>query len=174
MAMDVTTATPAFDKRGIRRVSLRNRPRFCRLIYSDGRGGVLLKSLRHNLHGKPDFIYQRRFTGRLIPMELKSGKAPNSPHFGDLMQLVTYFIIINESHGKRPKHGILRYSDAMYIVKNTARRRRQLLGIAAEMRKMLETGQGVANPSFVKCRYCAARDTVCLYCIRERHFRSKQ
>ena len=151
--------------RAIRRVPMRSRPRFCRLIYSDGRGAVVLRSQWHNLHGKPDFIYKRRVTGGLIPMELKSGKAPDAPHLGDLMQLAAYFIIIEESHGKRPRRGVLRYADGMFVVKNTMRLRRQLLSITADMRLMLKTGQGAASPSFVKCRYCVARDTVCEFCL---------
>ena len=147
---------------GVKRVVLRDSPRFCRLIYSDGQGATLLKSHKHGLQGKPDFIFQSRFGRRLIPMELKSGKTPtDGPFFGDLMQLAAYFLIIEESHGKRPKRGLLRYKDGMYVVKNTARRRRELRKIAADMRAMLETGQGMANPSFVQCRYCVARDTVC-------------
>lgn len=146
---------------GIKQIRLKDRPLFCRLVYSDLRGGGLLKSEKHDLRGKPDLVFQSRFTGRPTPMELKSGEVEKGPHYGDVMQLVAYFVIVEEAMGKRPKRGFLRYKNAMFVVKNSGRRRRELFGILADMRKMLETGEGSANPSFVRCRHCLARDTVC-------------
>jgi len=77
------------------------------------------------------------------------------------MQLAAYFLIIEEAIGARPKAGYLRYKNAMFKVKNTARLRRKLLDVVADMREMLATGKGRASPSFAQCRYCVARGTVC-------------
>ena len=134
---------------------------FYRCIYEDGRGGKLLYSQKHNLRGKPDFIYKNIFTGGFIPVELKSGDISDSPRHGDMMQLAAYFLIIEDAMGKRPKKGYLRYKNATFKVKNTSKLRKMLLTIVQDMRKMLETGTGHAAPSFVHCRYCVAKDTVC-------------
>ena len=147
--------------RGIKEISLRDRPRLHRLIYGDAKGGKLLYSVKHNLRGKPDFIFQSRITGRLLPMELKSGQVAGKPHHGDVMQLAAYFVIIEEAMGKRPKHGYLRYQNSLFAIKNSAKRRKELLAILVDMRKMLKTGEGHADPSFSHCRHCVARGTVC-------------
>ena len=149
------------NTRGIKQISLQDRPRLHRLIYGDAKGGKLLYSAKHNLRGKPDFIFQSRITGRLLPMELKSGRADGLPHHGDVMQLAAYFVIIEEAMGKRPRRGYLRYQNALFAIKNSAKRRKELCAILTDMRKMLKTGEGHANPSFAHCRHCAARGTVC-------------
>ena len=144
---------------GIKRVQPRKRPFFSRLIYSDGK---ILTSQTHALRGRPDFIYENVLTRRLAPMELKSGIIGDAPpHYGDVMQLAAYFLIVEDAMGKRPRRGFLRYRDAMFVVKNSARRRKEVLAVMADMRHMLESGVGEANPSFVHCRYCIARDSVC-------------
>ena len=147
--------------RGVKQVRLRDAPFLCRQIYADGKSGKLLKSEKHDLRGKPDFIFQNIITGRPVPMELKSGEVDDMPHLGDLMQLAAYFLIIEDAMGARPKKGYLRYKNAMFKVKNTVRLRRALLAVVADMREMLVTGEGEANSSFVNCRYCAAKGTVC-------------
>ncbi|MCL2376209.1 MAG: Dna2/Cas4 domain-containing protein [Defluviitaleaceae bacterium] len=147
--------------KGIRQVSVKDRPFLCRPIYQDGKGGKLLRSEKHNLRGKPDFVFKNIITGRLVPMELKSGEVEDEPRHGDIMQLAAYFLIIEEAMGKRPKKGYLRYKNAMFKIKNTARLHKALLAVVGDMRKMLITGAGEANPSFVHCRYCVANGTVC-------------
>ena len=147
--------------RGVKQVSLRDAPFLCRQIYVDGQGAKMLRSEKHDLRGKPDYIFKNIITRRIVPMELKSGEVADGPHHGDIMQLAAYFLIIEEAMGARPKFGYLRYKNAMFKVKNTLRLRKALLATVADMREMLATGKGQANPSFVNCRYCAARGTVC-------------
>ena len=64
---------------------------------------------------------------------------------------------------KRPKEGRLVYNNYMFIIKNTRSLRRKVKQILADMRDMLKTGEQNVNPSYVKCRYCICRDTVCEY-----------
>ena len=148
----------------IKEIRVKDRPFLCLVVYADGMGCKLLYSVKDNLRGKPDFIFKSRITGRLIPMELKSGKAGGEPNYGDVMQLAAYFVIIEEAMGKRPKKGYLRYKNAMFAVKNSGRLRKELRAVLADMRNMLGNGEGKASPSFVNCRYCVARDTVCEHC----------
>lgn len=119
-----------------------------------------LVSHKYNISGKPDYIFRRR--NNYIPVELKSGKIGDNEHprAGDLMQLVAYFIIIEENFGKVP-YGKLIYSDSMFIIKNTKKLKKQLIKNTKSMRKMLKTGIGEKEPSFVKCKYCICKGTVC-------------
>lgn len=147
--------------RGIRQVSIKDKPFLCRSVYKDGKGGKVLRSERYDLRGKPDFIYKNIITGRFIPMEIKSGEIDDTPHHGDIMQLAAYFLIIEDAMGKRPRKGYIRYKNTMFKIKNTARLRKTLLAVVGDMRQMLVTGVGEANPSFAHCRYCVANGTVC-------------
>jgi len=132
------------------------------IIYSK-----ILYSEKYDIQGKPDYIFKSFIGKRLIPAELKSGliSENNQFHQGDLMQLGAYFLIIEDVFGVRPKEGRLIYKNKMFIVKNTGKLRRQVLEAIEQMRDMLETGEAEeVKPSFVKCRYCMCRGTVCEYC----------
>ncbi len=131
------------------------------VIYS-----TLLKSEKYGLAGKPDFIYKHKRKKLLMPVELKSGKIGDGllPHKGDLMQLCTYFLIIEETFEIKPITGRIVYSDCMFIVKNSKRLRAELAGVLKEMRDMLKAGEKATDISFIKCKYCIMQGTVCEYC----------
>lgn len=134
------------------------------IIYSDEDDNKLLVSEKYDLQGKPDYIFQTLLGGFYIPVELKSTKLKDDeyyPHEGDLMQLVAYFLIIEDIYGKRPKQGRLIYKNRMFIIKNTRALRKQISRYIKEMRQMIQTGKGIASPSFPKCRNCVCRETVC-------------
>lgn len=121
----------------------------------------LLFSKKYNIQGKPDFVYKKFKTCYVI--ELKSGAIKDAPipHTGDLLQLVAYFLIIEDLYGYKVKKGKLIYSDYCFIVRNTRYLRKYLLNVLEDMRYMLKTGEGEAECSFVHCRYCMCRQTVC-------------
>ncbi len=124
----------------------------------------LLYSKKYNLKGKPDYILKHKAFNKYIPIELKSGSIKNAlkPHDGDFLQLITYFIIIEEEFGYRPKYGKIMYSDYMFIVRNKPKYRKKLLRVVKEMRTMLKNGQSKkCYPSFNKCKYCICNNTVC-------------
>jgi len=126
----------------------------------------ILSSEKYGVRGKPDYIFQRYISGSLIPVELKSGtisKKNPLPNPGDLMQLAVYFLIIEDVYGKRPKQGRLIYKNYMFIIKNTKKLRTQVLTTLEDMRKMLETGDYKVDSSFIKCKSCICKETVCEY-----------
>ena len=139
------------------------------LIYSDAKDSNfkgesnLLVSKEYELTGKPDYIYRHRISGKIAVAELKSGSIADKqfPYRGDLLQLAAYFLLAREAYGKTPKEGRLIYADRMFIVKNTKALRRSVLTVMDEMREMLETGEGIPNTSFVGCKYCICKGTVC-------------
>lgn len=123
----------------------------------------LLFSQKYNIQGKPDFIYKKFNTCYVV--ELKSGtiKKEQMPHLGDLMQLVAYFLIIEDVYGYKVKKGKLIYNDYCFVVKNTKSLRQHFLKILNDMRIMLKTGNGTPNCSFVHCKHCMCRQTVCQF-----------
>lgn len=142
------------------------------LFYADQKGGTkgsdfgkLLYASRYDLQGKPDYIFKRRWGRHMVPVEIKSGTigADSKPHPGDRLQLATYFLIIEDVYGVRPRYGRLLYRDAMFVIRNTGDIRREVRRTVARMRKMLRDGQGVANNSYVTCRHCLCKDTVCKF-----------
>lgn len=134
------------------------------VIYSE-----ILHSEKYDMRGKPDYIFINNKKTDLIPVELKSGKigAGTMPYEGDLMQLVAYFLIIEDIFNVIPLEGRLIYSDYMFIVKNSKSLRMQLIDILNDMRDMLKTGEDEPKASFSKCKHCMCRDTVCEFCNKK-------
>lgn len=145
------------------------------LFYTDEKGTTrndniiyskLLHSKKYDINGKPDYIYKNKKNGMLLPVELKSGAIGDllDPRPGDLMQLAAYFLIIEDIFEIRPIKGILIYKDAMFIVRNTNKLKKDTLSIIKDMREMLITGEQEANSNFATCKSCICRNTVCEYC----------
>jgi len=143
-----------------------------RLIYSDQKQidkrqdsvvyGTVLKCEKLDISGKPDYIYRHK-SGELMPVELKSGEIgeASEPYLGDLMQLASYFAIVEEYFGEKPPSGLIIYKDYMFRIQNTARLKRILRSILGEMRDMLRHGEANPAASFVKCKNCICNGTVC-------------
>ncbi len=124
----------------------------------------LLHNEQYDIKGKPDFILKHNNKELYIPVELKSGKIGEneSPHKGDFLQLITYFLLIEEEFSSKPKYGKIIYNDYMFIVKNKNKFRKQLIVVLRDMRNMLKNGKcKKIEPSFNKCRYCLCNNTVC-------------
>ena len=136
---------------------------FAKLIYTDEKGGKLLFAPTYGLKGKPDYIFQSLLTGAYIPFEIKSGKCKeDEPHPGDLMQLVAYFLIIEELYGKKPPYGKLVYANKTFKVRYTKKLKKELIHTLSAMRQMLEGKcHQKAEPSYIKCKNCICKDTVC-------------
>jgi len=148
-----------------------------KIIYTDSKikkphgceSGTLLKSETHNLRGKPDYVYQKG--GRIVPVELKSAAVNkksrvenDEPREGDVMQLAAYFMIVGDVYKIKPRFGYLVYSDCVYKIRNTGRLIKRLTETINEMEAMLAGKKKAANASFVNCRHCVCRGTVCEHC----------
>lgn len=137
--------------------------KFASMIYTDETGGQLLVSEDLDLQGKPDYIFETWFRRKYIPFEIKSGKAKeDTPHEGDLMQLLAYFLLIEEVYGKRPPYGKLVYSNKTFKVRNTLRHRTRIKRTLEEMRQMLREGsEPRTTQNYLKCKNCICQYTVC-------------
>jgi CRISPR-associated exonuclease Cas4 len=107
------------------------------VIYSDTgtwfRNEEPLHSTESRLVGKPDYLVHQE-NGEIIPVEIKSGKAPPSPWPGHILQLISYCRMVDDVYGVRPSYGILQYSDDAFTVEYTAELEADLLNLMQEMR----------------------------------------
>ena len=108
-----------------------------RLLYTDTRGwGRLEKPLTAadlGLTGKPDYLVQHG--GTIIPVEVKSGRAPAAPYDSHIYQVAAYCLLVERTYGKRPPYGILHYSGRDFAIDYTPQLESALLDCLAEMRR---------------------------------------
>lgn len=107
-----------------------------RVIYTDTRGwGRLEKPLFYaalELTGKPDYLVEKN--GRIIPVEVKSGRAPEAPYDSHIFQLASYCLLVEKTHGKRPPYGIIHYENRDFAVDYTAELESALMDLLADMK----------------------------------------
>ncbi len=108
-----------------------------RVIYTDTRGwGKLERPLFYQalgLTGKPDYLIQQN--GQIIPVEVKSGRAPEAPYDSHIYQLASYCLLVEKTYGKRPSYGIIHYNDRDFAIDYTQELESSLLMLLAEMRR---------------------------------------
>lgn len=108
-----------------------------RVIYTDTRAwGTLEKPLFYQalgLTGKPDYLVQQN--GQIIPVEVKSGRAPAAPYDAHIYQLASYCLLVEKTYGKRPPYGIIHYSDRDFAIDYTGELESSLLELLTEMRR---------------------------------------
>ena len=116
-----------------------------------------LFSATYNLIGKPDFIVETR--AGPVPVEVKSGQAPQVPYLGHLLQLAAYCLLMEEFNGQTPQHGLLKYADALYEVDFTQELRSELLDTMGQMRRS-RAAQNVSrsHDQPAKCLACGFRE----------------
>lgn len=107
-----------------------------RVVYSDTSQWYEAEPLFHpqlRLTGKPDYLVEEA-NGELIPVELKSGRAPTAPHEGHVMQLAAYCALVEEVYGLRPGYGIIQYRDKAFAVDYTPELENELYSLLVDMR----------------------------------------
>ena len=132
-----------------------------RVIYTDtGSWGKVERPLYYQplrLTGKPDYLVRQK--GLVIPVEVKSGRAPESPYDSHIFQLASYCLLVEKTYGKRPPYGIIHYSDRDFAVDYTPELEFELMEILADMRRDerkddVERSHGQAS----RCVRCGYRD----------------
>lgn len=132
-----------------------------RVVYSDTRAwGAVEKPLYDRelgLTGKPDYLVEK--DGRIIPVEVKSGRTPAAPYDSHLFQVAAYCRLVESAYGKRPPYGILHYPERDYAVDYTPELEAALIDLLDEMRRAgrrLEVHRPHEDPS--RCRRCGFRE----------------
>ena len=132
-----------------------------RIIYTDTRAwGEVEKPLYDaplGLTGKPDYLVEQN--GQIIPVEVKSGKAPEAPYDSHIYQIAAYCLLVQRSMDKRPPYGIIHYSDRDFAVDYTPELESNLLDVLAEMRRdEVRTGVTRSHEVPARCHRCGYRD----------------
>jgi CRISPR-associated exonuclease Cas4 len=120
-------------------------------VDTDAGGARSFVSERYRLTGRPDAL-RRRPDGRLVPVELKHRSAPpQGPFWSHQVQVWAYCLLVEETEGRPPPFGVLRYRDAEFQVPWDAAARSELLRL---LRAASGPYDGRATPSPGRCRGC--------------------
>ena len=75
--------------------------------------------------------------GGLVPVEVKPEREDAEPRESHLLQVLAYCVLLEETRGKRPPYGLLRYKHDTFKVDYNQETRGYLLGVLDEMRETL-------------------------------------
>lgn len=112
-----------------------------------------LLSRRYRLVGKPDYLLETR--AGVVPVEVKPGRRATRPYESDLMQLAAYCLLIEETTGRAPQYGLLRYATGTFRLQYTADVRESLLVLLEDMRDDRDADDVVrSHEQPARCRSC--------------------
>jgi CRISPR-associated exonuclease Cas4 len=116
-----------------------------------------LVSLRHGLTGKPDYLVETN--DGLVPVELKSRECPRSgPYAGEAAQLTAYCVLVEDTTGVAPAHGIVQYADRPWQIPYNRDSREQVVQILGQIRDARTTQSVHRNHTQpARCRNCGFR-----------------
>jgi len=132
-----------------------------RVVYTDTHGwGKVEKPLYYSalgLTGKPDYLIEKN--GQIIPVEVKSGHAPESPYDSHIFQLASYCLLVEKNYGKRPPYGIIHYENRDFAVDYTRELESALMDLLAEMRQdELKREVDRSHNQAARCKGCGYRN----------------
>ena len=117
-----------------------------------------LADFQLGLVGKPDYVMKTR-QGSLIPVEVKTGRTPESPYDSHRLQLMAYGLLIRSSYAQSPEYGLLHYSEKDFRVDFTPELEARLMETLVEIRqveKRIEAPNRSHNTS-ARCHSCGYR-----------------
>ena len=132
-----------------------------RVVYSDTGGWDRLErplfSREFALTGKPDYLVADG--ADIIPVEVKSGRAPAQPYESHVLQLAAYCLLVEECYGRQPPYGIVKYDDRTFEVDYTPELEEELLAILEDMEADLAEGDAPrSHDDAHRCRACGHRE----------------
>ena len=132
-----------------------------RVIYPDTRAwGKLEKPLYYPalaLTGKPDYLIEKN--GQIIPVEVKSGRAPEAPYDSHIFQLASYCLLVEKTYGTRPPYGIIHYENRDFAVDYTKELENTLIELLGDMRQdAIRGNRSRSHEQPSRCKRCGYRD----------------
>jgi len=103
------------------------------------------------LTGRPDALLETR--RGWVPVEIKSGEAPDQPHASHVLQLMAYCRLVHAVYGRRPPYGILKYAGGAFKVPYSRQAEEALRRAVRSMRAL---GADVPDRSHRDPARCAA------------------
>ncbi|MFZ0532444.1 MAG: CRISPR-associated protein Cas4 [Anaerolineales bacterium] len=117
-----------------------------------------------HLTGKPDYLVRQG--KQVIPVEVKSGQAPQSPYDSHIYQLAAYCLLVEHEYGTRPTHGILHYSNRTFAIDYSAVLEGSIQATIREMQGRTNRSQVDRSHQDVKrCLHCGYR-SICDQALR--------
>ncbi len=108
------------------------------------------------LTGRPDYLVEHG--DLLIPVEVKSAKAPPEPYDSHILQVAAYCLLVERQTDKRAPYGWLRYQDRVDRIDFTPELEQRLLDLLTEMRRAERRGlPDRSHHSPARCRACGYR-----------------
>ena len=108
-----------------------------RIIYTDTHGwGKVERPLFYaamELTGKPDYLVRQN--GTIIPVEVKSGRAPEAPYDSHIFQLAAYCLLVEKTYDTRPPYGIIHYENRDFAIDYTRELENSLIDILVDMKR---------------------------------------
>jgi len=132
-----------------------------RVIYTDTHGWTKIeKPLFYaalDLTGKPDYLIEKN--GQIIPVEVKSGRAPDAPYDAHIYQLAAYCLLVEKTYAKRPPYGVIHYEGRDFAIDYTRELEQSLLELLTEM-KLDEFKKNVdrSHDQVSRCKRCGFRE----------------
>jgi CRISPR-associated exonuclease Cas4 len=132
-----------------------------RIIYTDTRAWDKVEKALFDgdlgLTGKPDYLVEQR--GRIIPVEVKSGRTPEAPYDSHIFQVAAYCLLVHKTYGKRPPYGIIHYPTRDFAVDYSPDLENALLDLLADMRINEHRAEVQRSHEDVqRCRRCGFRE----------------
>jgi len=132
-----------------------------RVIYTDTHGwNKVEKPLFYaalDLTGKPDYLIEQN--GQIIPVEMKSTRAPDAPYDSHIYQLAAYCLLVEKTYAKRPPYGIIHYEGRDFAINYTRALEQSLIELLTEM-KLDEYKKNVdrSHEQASRCKRCGFRE----------------
>ena len=128
-----------------------------RVIYTDTGGWNRLErplfSQEFLLTGKPDYLVADG--ADVIPVEVKSSRAPTQPYLSHILQLAAYCLLVEECYRRRPPYGIIKYADHAFEIDYTKELENELLATLDDMRDDLDDDYAPRNHDDpTRCQSC--------------------
>lgn len=128
-----------------------------KIEYIDMDRSKVFKSERYGLTGRPDYIIKLK--NQIIPVEEKKGRTPRGPLFSHILQIAAYCLLIEETNGEAPSHGLLKYPEHEHDIEYNEDLKKVLLQKLDEMREVTEKGDAHRNHNRPgKCINCSRRE----------------
>ena len=108
-----------------------------RVIYTDTRAWGAVEKPLYDQHlaltGEPDYLVEQN--GKIIPVEVKSGRTPDAPYNSHIFQMAAYCLLVEKTFSKHPPYGIIHYPGRDFAVDYTPQLEATLLDVMADMRR---------------------------------------
>jgi CRISPR-associated exonuclease Cas4 len=107
--------------------------------------------------GKPDYILRQG--GEIIPVEVKSTRAPAAPYDSHIYQLAIYCLLVEKVYQHTPKYGFLHYPGKTFQIPFTEELRSTTLTLISELhQKEHKKNIPRSHEDSTRCRRCGYKD----------------